>query len=186
MQCRRQTIAHKTHVRKFHESKLMFTQKFTCSNFRVLVVGRENRENLDLAKISRYTVWLQWNQQLAMQLTVCGCYIACTYVHTDYSQLYRLLRQTKHQKLSQWFCLFDRSYILSFCTDVSLFSTKYVYIIYIPLCIPQAAQSGGAIQSAGAPLFVATLLLVTMVALYGFWSELHYSRWLYCTHINLP
>ena len=37
-------------------------QKFTCSNFRgsyfrVLVVGRENRENLDLAKISRYTVF---------------------------------------------------------------------------------------------------------------------------------
>ena len=41
-------------------------QKFMCSNFhgfvfrgsyfRVLVVGRENRENLDLAKISRYTV----------------------------------------------------------------------------------------------------------------------------------
>ena len=41
-------------------------QKFTRSNFRgfifrgsyfrVLVVGRENRENLDLAKISRYTV----------------------------------------------------------------------------------------------------------------------------------
>ena len=41
-------------------------QKFTCSNFcgfvfrgsyfRVLVVGRENRENLDLTKISRYTV----------------------------------------------------------------------------------------------------------------------------------
>ena len=41
-------------------------QKFTCSNFRgfvfrgsylhVLVIGRENRENLDLAKISRYTV----------------------------------------------------------------------------------------------------------------------------------
>ena len=45
-------------------------QKFTCSNFRsfvfrgfyfrVLVVGRENcenHENLDLAKISRYTVY---------------------------------------------------------------------------------------------------------------------------------
>ena len=40
-------------------------QKFTCSNFRgfvfrssyfsVLVVSRENRENLDLTKISRYT-----------------------------------------------------------------------------------------------------------------------------------
>ena len=36
--------------------------KFMCSNlfrgsyFRVLVVGHENRENLDLAKISRYTV----------------------------------------------------------------------------------------------------------------------------------
>ena len=36
-------------------------QKFTCSNFRgsyfrVLVVGRAICENLDLAKISRYTV----------------------------------------------------------------------------------------------------------------------------------
>ena len=29
---------------------------FRGSYFRVLVVGRENRENLDLAKISRYTV----------------------------------------------------------------------------------------------------------------------------------
>ena len=43
-------------------------QKFTCSSFRgfvfhgsyfrVLVVGCKNRENLDLAKISRYTVLL--------------------------------------------------------------------------------------------------------------------------------
>ena len=38
-------------------------QKFTRSNFRgsyfrVLVVGRENRENLDLTKISRYTVYM--------------------------------------------------------------------------------------------------------------------------------
>ena len=41
-------------------------QKFTCSNFRgfvfrdsyfrILVVGRENRKNLDFAKISHYTV----------------------------------------------------------------------------------------------------------------------------------
>ena len=29
---------------------------FRGSDFRVLVVGRKNRENLDLAKISRYTV----------------------------------------------------------------------------------------------------------------------------------
>ena len=45
-------------------------QKFTCSNFRgfvfcgsyfrVLFVGRENRENLDLAKISRYTVIMRF------------------------------------------------------------------------------------------------------------------------------
>ena len=47
-------------------------QKFTCSNFRssyfrILVVGRESRENLDLARISRYTVcnwdkpeWVEW------------------------------------------------------------------------------------------------------------------------------
>ena len=36
-----------------HEVKI-----FMCSNFRVsyLVVGRENRKNLDFAKISRYTV----------------------------------------------------------------------------------------------------------------------------------
>ena len=43
-------------------------QKFTCSNFHgfvfrgsyfcVLVVGCENRENLDLAKISRYMIFL--------------------------------------------------------------------------------------------------------------------------------
>ena len=51
----------KTHVRNLPRVQ-MFTQKFTCSNlfrgsyFRVLVVGRENRENLDLAKIFRYTV----------------------------------------------------------------------------------------------------------------------------------
>ena len=45
-------------------------QKFTCSNFhgfvfhssyfRVLVVGHENCENLDLTKISRYTVILAY------------------------------------------------------------------------------------------------------------------------------
>ena len=33
------------------------TKRFSGSYFRVLVVGRENRENLDLAKISRYTVF---------------------------------------------------------------------------------------------------------------------------------
>ena len=56
----RARLAHKTHVCKSPRVQ-MFTQKFTCSNlrgsyFRVLVVGRENRKNLDLAKFSRYTV----------------------------------------------------------------------------------------------------------------------------------
>ena len=59
----RPRLAHKTHAWKFlHVQK--FTQKFTkflqflfCSSyFHVLVVGCENCENLDLAKISRYTV----------------------------------------------------------------------------------------------------------------------------------
>ena len=40
----------KVHVFKF--SRFIFRGSY----FRVLVVGRENRENLDLAKISRYTV----------------------------------------------------------------------------------------------------------------------------------
>ena len=61
-----ETIAHKTHMQKFPQVQ-MFTQKFTCSNlfcgsyFRVLVVGHKNRENLDLVKISRYTVYTYCN-----------------------------------------------------------------------------------------------------------------------------
>ena len=34
----------------------MWSNLFRGSYFRVLVVGHENRENLDLVKISRYTV----------------------------------------------------------------------------------------------------------------------------------
>ena len=47
-------LAHKTHVWKF--PKVHVFKFFRGSYFRVFVVGRENRENLDLAKISRYTV----------------------------------------------------------------------------------------------------------------------------------
>ena len=53
-------LVHKTNVWKIPQVE-KFMQKFTCSNFHcsyfcVFVMGRENRKNLDLAKISRYTV----------------------------------------------------------------------------------------------------------------------------------
>ena len=51
---------HQTHgVKIFKSSRVqIFTVFFIFRGFyfRILVVGRENRENLDLAKISRYTV----------------------------------------------------------------------------------------------------------------------------------
>ena len=48
----------KVHVFKF--SRFIFRGSY----FRVLVVGRENRENLDLAKISRYTVYAYKSESL--------------------------------------------------------------------------------------------------------------------------
>ena len=45
--------------RRYFEDLKIFTTKFLNFRsfyFRVSVVGRENRENLDLVKISRYTV----------------------------------------------------------------------------------------------------------------------------------
>ena len=55
-------ICHVTCTKRTCE-KCSRVQNFRCSNFRgfyfrISVVGRENRENLDLAKISRYTVLL--------------------------------------------------------------------------------------------------------------------------------
>ena len=61
MQCRRQIerdYGAQTHVRKFPRVKSSRVQIFRA----VLIfafVGRENRENLDLAKISRYTICKQ-------------------------------------------------------------------------------------------------------------------------------
>ena len=53
---------------------MVCVQNFSCLNFRgfyfcVLVVGRENRENSDLAKISRYKVY---NINICEHLQVLG------------------------------------------------------------------------------------------------------------------
>ena len=48
-------LVHKTHVWKIFTTKFQLF-KFRGLYFRVSVVGHENRENLELAKISRYTV----------------------------------------------------------------------------------------------------------------------------------
>ena len=58
----RARLAHKHRCENFHKFKsfhmFKFSQFLFCdSYFRVLVVGHKNCDNLDLAKISRYTVW---------------------------------------------------------------------------------------------------------------------------------
>ena len=57
--------------------KFSRVQNFSCLNFRgfyfrVSVVGRENRENLDLAKISRYTVAKSSTEVILVQATSCA------------------------------------------------------------------------------------------------------------------
>ena len=53
-----ETTAQNAHVKLSTSSKVKFSQfVFRGLYFRVLVVGRKNRENLDLTKISRITVW---------------------------------------------------------------------------------------------------------------------------------
>ena len=47
--------------------------KFSRCYFRVSVVGRENRKNLDLAKISRYTVYVFIMTKVRPKLTTFLC-----------------------------------------------------------------------------------------------------------------
>ena len=89
--------------------------------------------------------------------------VCCTHILTILNYICSV-GQTKHQKLSQ-------IHIEFFCLIAARISNEIGHL-HPPLAkyvlhIPQAAQSG-AMQSAGASLFVASLLLVTVVALNGY------------------
>ena len=88
-----------------------YFQKFTCSNFlsfgfrgsyfRVLVVGCENRENLDLSKISHYTVTPTYLQHT---FSIPSVYLQHTFSIPQYTLVYCSLYTLLYSWIS-WYTL---------------------------------------------------------------------------------
>ena len=81
----RARLAHKSHgVKISRSSRVQIFASFVLhgSYFRVLVVGRENRENLDLAKISRYTVYwpMQCSRKYKKSLKSISIHFNCSFM----------------------------------------------------------------------------------------------------------
>ena len=72
----RARLAHRMHVWKFPRVQ-MFTQKFMCSKFHVLVVSRENCENLDLTKSPAIRYHTGHNRYCNQPMSHLNCCAAC-------------------------------------------------------------------------------------------------------------
>ena len=101
----------------------MFMQKFTRSNlfrgsyFHILIVGHKNCENLDLAKISRYTVWenhvTYFKQRTYILVLWCHCENHSPNVHSLPSCLISDCIVTHFGHWIVFGCVLQRSWLIS-------------------------------------------------------------------------